>query len=91
MIGNIDREGVTDDMHIYTHSGNLILAAIASRMTLIPSGDITFSDTFDALRPLTTSGAVDIGTLAKQFGYIYGNRLLASVRLRIPVGIDLYG
>jgi len=60
LIGNLDVEGATDDVILFSQTGNVILGAIASRMTLIPSGDITFSDTFDALRP-NTNGAVSIG------------------------------
>jgi len=78
LIGNIDREAATDDMHVFTQTGNLILAAVASRMTLTPSGDITFSDTFDALRPLTTNLAVDIGTTTKQFRIFLPRTALGS-------------
>ena len=49
------------------------------------AGNIVFDADFDALVPATT-GTVDIGTVALPMG-----KGFFSSRLRIPVGVDMFG
>ena len=86
LIGNLDVETGTDDVILYTQTGNAIIGAIASRMTLIPSGDITFSDSFDALRP-NTDTLVDLGTALIRWGHVYTNEITATTYHGVPGGI----
>ena len=55
-----------------------------------PAGDIVFADSFDAIIP-TNTGNLDVGTSAKEIGNVYADNGYFSTRLRIPVGVDMFG